>query len=515
MIAQKPHPSFLEVYNPWSMKAKAITLLLSLLLCFIVYPSSFIYSKDTLPDNNDTRLITYIINQVQINLTTSNSLFYGTFFAPEKDTLTYSDLFFTSSLLTLPSRLVTDHPVFIFNLAWIINFTLTIFTSYYFFKDLGANIFSATLAAIVFNLSGIHLHYYPHLQIFSFWLIFSSLITLSKYLKTNKSIYLYLFLSLFSLQLFESIFAAYLLFFISVILYGDKIHKHTYKLHPSSLLFPLTWSAYLWKYYQTHLNFPEAERSIRDAAHNSLSLTSYFTHHQAAISLILLLVLGSVIYHHQKNNWLVKNSLNLFLFSTIMSLGPVLKFGEQTLKPLTSLGLNWPIPLPYTLFYYLFPGFQSFRTPSRFATLTLLSLCIILAIGLSRTTIKSKTKIIFIFLALSILSTESRLPLSGYPVNLNLPMVYETLAGLPKDSIILELPVKLWNMPDHQIESIRSLYSLKHGLRRFGGYSGFASHEWIKLVEEINSQGLTIQIKQKLKTREVTHIIQNNTISKI
>lgn len=502
------------------MKAKIYILLLSLLLCFFVYPSSFIHPKDTLPDNNDTRLITYIINQVQINTLNGNSIFYGTYFAPEKNTLTYSDLFLTTATLSLPLRLFTSDPILIFNLIWIIGFILTLYTSFIFFKNLTNDHLTALLGAIVFNLSGIHLHYYAHFQIFNLWIVFAALLTTNKYINTNKSKYLYIYLALFSLQLFESIFTTYLLGFASVFLFANTVIKQKPKLHPLSLFFPISWLAYLWPYYQTHLAFPEAERSIHDAAHNSLSLIGYFTHHQATLSLLLLLI-SLIIFlrkkepnpgQHPITNMSV---LSLFLFSSLMSLGPVLKLIDKTLKPFSVFGLEWPIPLPYSAFYYLFPGFQGFRTPSRFMILTLLSLVIILVANISNFKLKNITKTILILFFLTLLSLENKLPLSGYPINLNPPSVYNSLYYLPKDSVLLELPIKLWNMSDHQVESVRSLYSLDHGLRRLGGYSGFASMEWIKLVEEINSEGLSETVKQKLKSRGVTHIIQNNTLSQL
>ncbi len=192
-----------------------------------------------------------------------------------------------------------------------------------------------------------------------------------------------------------------------------------------------------------------------------------------------------------------------------MSLGPVLKIFGHTVK---IFGL--PIPLPYTAFYYLFPGFTGFRTPSRFIILALL--CAVVIIGLQLKLIfeklKTKTKAIFIALVLSLLFLEADLPLKGYPVNINTHPVYEQVKALPAEAVILELPIRLWNMPDHEIESIRSLYSLEHKHRRFGGFSGFATNSWINLVEKINAHGLNEENTSKLKSLGVTHVIENNRL---
>lgn len=67
-------------------------------------------------------------------------------------------------------------------------------------------------------------------------------------------------------------------------------------------------------------------------------------------------------------------------------------------------------------------------------------------------------------------------------------------------------------MEGHEIESIRSLYSLEHGRRRVGGFSGFAPLSWIKLVENVNANGLDAQNINQLKTLGVTHIVENDRV---
>lgn len=537
------------------MKAKIIILLLGLLLCFFVYPSAFIYPKDTLPDNNDTRLIAYIIGQVQQNIIYHKPLYLGTYFAPEPNTLTYSDLFLTTSLLTLPLQLFTTHPILIFNIAFILSFTLTFYSSFQFFNYLNKSVYLSLICAIIFNLSGYHLHYYAHLQVFSFWLFFSALLNLLKFLKTNNKNFLHLFLIFTTLQLAETIFSTYLLFFTSLFIALDILKKRrstsqnrTEHAHAPSVareygfwrgssfvIYPVMWPFLLLPYAKTHQLYEEASRSIRDAAHFSLGLEEIFTMYQSwtvivvVIASFLLKAWQSIKTNIKfsgsprrillaKTKWCSPKHIrfdswqNIFLFSLIMSLGPVLKIFNHTIK---IFGL--PIPLPYTIFYYLFPGFTGFRTPSRFILLVLFAICTYIGI---RTTpyfkkLKIKTQAIIAIFIFCLLCIEANLPLTGYPVNITPPTIYKELKYLPNEAIVLELPIKLWNMPDHEIESIRSLYSLEHKKRRLGGFSGFATKNWINLVEEINTNGLSPEIIQKLKNRGVTHIIQNNTLQKI
>jgi len=195
-----------------------------------------------------------------------------------------------------------------------------------------------------------------------------------------------------------------------------------------------------------------------------------------------------------------------------MSLGPVLKFSQQTVK---ILGL--PLPLPYALFYYLFPGFKGLRTPGRWIILASLAASVITSLKLTPLFSKLKNKTVYLFLILTslLLILEAKPPLKSYYFNPTPPPVYQKVKSLPPESIILELPVKLWNMENNQIESLRSLYSLYHQKRRFNGYSGFAPQDWIVLVQRINKKGLTPEIISQLKSLGITHLVEDNQLKKL
>ena len=118
------------------MRRLVLLFIAGLILTITIYPSSLLHIGNTLPDNNDTRLIAYIIGQVQNNLLHHQPLYSATFFTPYSNTLTYSDLFLTSAIIPLPFRLLTSSPIIIFNLAYLVNGTLTFITAYSFFHYL-------------------------------------------------------------------------------------------------------------------------------------------------------------------------------------------------------------------------------------------------------------------------------------------------------------------------------------------------------------------------------------------
>jgi len=109
-----------------------------------------------------------------------------------------------------------------------------------------------------------------------------------------------------------------------------------------------------------------------------------------------------------------------------------------------------------------------------------------------------------------LLSLEGRFPLPSYPVDITLPSVYQKVKELPASAIILELPIKLWVGPDHEIESVRSLYSLEHGHRRVNGFSGFSPLVWIDLVQKLNANGLDDENLNRLHALGVTHVVEDN-----
>lgn len=505
---------------PNLIKKYLLLIAVSISLIFFVYPSAFIYSKQTLPDSNDTRLLAYIIGQVQKNLTEQNPLYFGTYFAPDKNTLAYSDLFLTSSVLTLPLRPFTDSPIFVFNFALILGFLLTCITSFLLFEYLFKDIWVTILATVLFNFSGFHLSYLPHLHTFSLWLMLASIYFFLRFRNENKIVLLHLFFITLTMQLAESIFPAYLTFFTCafIFFFGGKNHpdyksilKDIKQIFKTTLIYLPVWILLLFPYLKLQLTFPEATRPIRDAAHFSLGLEEIVTKYHS-LTLLILLPLSILLNKNFKKNLNLLSWKIILLFSTMMSLGPVLKIFGSNLRPLGLL-----IPLPYTLFYYLFPGFTGFRTPSRFIILALLAATILVGYNLQSVfaKLKVKTKLIFILLILSFLFVEADLPLKGYPVNINMHPVYQEVKSLPETAVILELPIKLWNMPDHEIESVRSLYTLSHNHRRLGGFSGFATNDWVDLVEKINAYGLNSENIEKLRLLGVTHIIENNTLKPI
>lgn len=489
------------IFKPNSPYPKIIWLLITLALTFAIgnswYPG-FTQPDKFLPDDNDSLLITYILNQSQQNLLSGDKpRFWGSFFAPFSDTLRYSDSFTTSALLTLPWS--GQPPAVIFNTAALIALLLTSLATFLLIEHLTKSNLLGLFGALIFNFSGFHWHYFPHLQVFSLWILPLALYFYLHWQERGKTKFLVLLLFVLTAQIAESFFLFYVTTFgLLVLMLNQRLRL---KRSESWLMTGagLIWLAFVFPYWQLTQEFSEARRTIRDAAHFSLGLDELLPKYQGQI-LALLTVITLPHLKGRSRPYLVMLGLGI-----IMALGPVLKFGQLTVK-----FFSLPLPLPYSAFYYLIPGFTGFRTPSRWIVLAALAAVVLICLGLNR--IRSRLLKISLTALFAILVIGQTSKPQSYPIEAPVPSIYEAVRQLPEMAVILELPIKLWSQEGNQIESVRSLYSLSHQRRRINGYSGFAPLVWIELVGKINDEGLTSEVVNQLKAWGVTHIVQDNQL---
>lgn len=157
----------------------------------------------------------------------------------------------------------------------------------------------------------------------------------------------------------------------------------------------------------------------------------------------------------------------------LLSLGPVLQYGGQ----------RTVIPMPYTLAYFVFPGFASMRAPSRFAGLVLLAAAVLAGLGFQwlwrrRTGRTSRAALFGGAIALSLFSAWSTpVPMVELPRRETLPPVYEWLARQPHDRAVLEIPVPQHDVNEGPYYARQQFAILFHGHPRLDGTSGFTPPE--------------------------------------
>ncbi len=170
----------------------------------------------------------------------------------------------------------------------------------------------------------------------------------------------------------------------------------------------------------------------------------------------------------------------LWITGLVISLGPLLKVAGHRL---------W-IPLPYTLFYYVIPGFSSMRTPGRFAVLVALATAVLAGVGLDairrRYPRLDSTFLLGTLIAAGVFAWCPTLPFVSCPDRASMPPVYSWLAAQPDSKPILELPVPVreWEDPVHVR---RQVYVLYHGKPRLDGASGFTSNLYMAFRRDMQA----------------------------
>jgi len=164
------------------------------------------------------------------------------------------------------------------------------------------------------------------------------------------------------------------------------------------------------------------------------------------------------------------------------------------------------IPLPYLMFYYLAPGFNGFRAPSRWMALALIGAVAAGVVGLTR--LKSFWRGVtasgMIILALVLARPVD--PVKA-PTVAEAPEVYTWLKFQPPGAVI-ELPMFRWGSTSaNKNEVYRMIYQTIHRMPMVNGYSGFSSPEWEDLVARLQTDFPSDALINELKARGVKYLI--------
>ena len=241
-------------------------------------------------------------------------------------------------------------------------------------------------------------------------------------------------------------------------------------------------------YYQVSKEF-NYKRDIRETVHFALQpedllYSSQFSHFHEVINVLpfnrvsqnnefkpgylgivftvlSIFAIGYFIKTFRKKDFFINSFASISFLGLILSLGPVLHIGRQTVHDPA------PIPLPYAIFYYILPGFQGFRNSARWEMLFIVAIAVVIAIILhtllKKVSFKKKT-ILYAILFAGIIA-EYNFPMNFFEITQlkDFPQVYSWLSTTPKDTKIIELPIYNWNMsPYTQKELLREYYSTVH-----------------------------------------------------
>lgn len=149
-------------------------------------------------------------------------------------------------------------------------------------------------------------------------------------------------------------------------------------------------------------------------------------------------------------------------------LGPVAKIDDQTVKL-----FGFPIPLPFSIAFFTFPGMSAFRAVTRWSVLASMGLVIFLQFlpKISRQAFLYFQISVLGLTVFSVLQAQQFLPL--FSVESDAPQIYQELAEYPESALAI-LPAYVWSMqPYVSRESVRLLYQPVTQKTYYNGVSGF------------------------------------------
>ncbi len=400
---------------------------------------------------SDGWLITWIMNQPAFS-------FQGNAFYPYKNVLAYSDMFKVSRVVGGGS----------FARTMVVGQLATMLVVYWWWSRLFKNDGAAAVGAVALGLSQIRWEYQVHMQMWSmqYWLIGSWLV--GSWFTDNKKWKLYLGVVLLGLQIYESplpVYFAAAVLGMGLWVWGLKVNKHLVvaAMMFLAVVFP---AVRVYGSVAREFNF---RRDIREAAHNSISVNDLWGKFWSPGLVVLLAVAALRGRSGKGRKWLTAT----LVFGLVMAMGPVVKWQGKTVKI-----FNTPIPLPYAAAYYVVPGWQGFRTPSRWLWLSAFAASGLIALGLAKRE-RGVAWGAVVCVAVAVVGGTKLTRVVELPQKI--PAVYQWLKNQP-GKIVLEVPAYSW--PQEQIEVERMYYSLMTGKTLVNGFSGFTPPLVYKLAAD-------------------------------
>lgn len=463
-------------------------------------------SGGVLVGQGDVILITWIINQnIQKLPYRLPQLFDGNIFYPFKDVMAYSELFLPSSLISYLPVKITGLPAAGFNFSLIIGQLSTLLIAYFWFKEITGKRFASLIGVAALGLSQIRMFFHPYLQMWNMQWFLLACFAVWKYKKSENPRFL-IAASIFSaVQTWESLLPVYFIIFSSFIILLPGIKrfiKDAKWIVISALIYFVLSFPLLYKYYSVSREF-QIVRSIREAAHFSMNLNDIWgILFSPGLFILFLTAIYLLKKKYFKNNdlyWLYGVGITGFL----MALGPVLKLYDSTFK----MYGKFFIPLPYSVFYYIIPGFDSLRTPLRWIWLSAFAMSGVIAVSLAMYKGK-KRNILYLICLITAISGGTRIKnVIKVPIPSEYPKVYNFIKTIP-GRVIVEMPIYSWGAgKPFQNEFWRMFYSLDHGKYLLNGASGLNPPEWLILQSYLWEHFPKEESTSKLKETGVDYVV--------
>lgn len=506
---------------------------------YITYPLVF-HLGDLVTGYGDQYLHAYIMNWVVHALFTNPlNLFQASIYYPYINSLAYSDLFLTSSILSIIPLWILKEPIVTVNFTLISSIFMMGFFTFTLSFYLTKNFWPSLISGLLIIFSPVFLDKKTHIQMLSIQWIPLSILFFIMFVKSFKTRYLLFSMLFFLFQFYNSFLPGYfLIFFYLIYLFWARINsrkiikriftKNNFLIVLTTLFLTIP---IVKPYYDVFKEY-DAARNIRDTIHFALQPEDLIYPNEHTVLEPLLLKISNIKQYRQtdeikpgyiglifsllsflaifhtlkkikKKNILENSFITTGLLGLILSFGPALHIARETVhKPFL-------IILPYALFYYIIPGFSGFRNSSRWEILFIFCMAVLITLILSAILKNSKKALlIYIFLIMGIVF-EYNFPMKFYPVEpiKNFPKVYSWIDSTPENSVFISMPIYNWNSPRWFTEVKREYFYTKNFRKTVNGYSGFSPTNWQEDVMYLFANFPYGNSIQKIKNMGVNYII--------
>jgi len=437
---------------------------------------------------------------------------------PNKDTMLYSEVEISPSVVTLPLRLVTDNPIIPYNIVTIASFLMAGISMYLLAMHLSrGNKFFALLAGTVFEFGPIMLASTHHLQNLSIFCLPLIILSILKFIDTSKKRYLVgLLLSLlyiFFASWYQVIFALMAIALVMISLLIIKLGYFKKLLAVGAVValacliaLPLA-SEYMRFSRENAATYTMEEKILHSTSVVDYVVPPFFTVtgqiyrlnptafpsfnadtlSYSGISLFILAIIGAVVLTIKRKQLeprfkkLYAMFAGIGLLGFVTSLGPFLKVKGEYLY--TVANQQVAIPLPFALVQKLVPALGFMRGIGRASVLVLFALCCLLAMSaviLAKTKIYQRRRLLvgagIVLLLFIDLIPIIQVPLDPHPkaYSNGPPAVYKYVKDHPEidDIIVLQAQdypnVSFWFARTEVV-----LWAGYHNRNVFNGYSGY------------------------------------------
>lgn len=460
------------------------------------------------------------------------NLFNANIYYPNPDTLAYSDHQLTTALMAWPLIAATGNPVQAQNLMLIFNLFLCAVGAYLLAHHLTNNRSAAFVAGMAFAFAPPRLAHMWHLQLSAAGWIPLCLLFLHKYSedggwKNAALAGLFLVIQTLATWYYGLMLAVAILVFLVVRLVMDR-RAFTLRWVLTLLIVFVVAAGLITPfavpYLKIHSKDPKFVRSVGEVDLFSADVRDFAI--AASTNLVwggltaglrkttvkrggptertlfpgllplLLGIAGAVVLFVRgsgKERFYVRFYVALAAVAALLCLGTRLYF----------FGHSVNIPMPYDIFYYLFPGSRVMRVPARFIILVLLALAVLSAFAVRAllSWIASRKKhglgalVLILVAGLLVLDLMSvNLHMVGVPLKDQFPPVYTWMKQQPGEAPTAELPLARYDPKTYKEglqyeitwqarEAPRTYYSTLHWKKILNGYSGYIPPSYYEAVK--------------------------------